>query len=464
MKTHLDDPEGGGIAAPAEPGREESSRATWRERYREVRGLTEALCTPLHTEDYVIQSMPDASPAKWHLAHTSWFFETFVLKPGLAGYRGSDPHYAYLFNSYYNAVGPMHCRAQRGMISRPTVQEVHEYRRQTDEAMEGLIARASAEEWRQVEPIVELGLHHEQQHQELLLTDLKHMFAQNPLRPAYAGPRRTVHAAGPGPVRWRHYEEGVHWIGHEGGGFHFDNESPRHRALAPAFQLADRLVTNREYLAFINDEGYRRPEFWLSLGWMTVRDQKWTAPLYWEQPDGDGWREFTLRGLGELEPEAPVTHVSYLEAEAYARWAGARLPTEVEWEIAAMAEPLRGSFVEARRFHPSPDAGDGDRTAAEAGNGSEPDEAGRDAEAAELRQMFGEAWQWTRSAYSPYPGYAAPAGAIGEYNGKFMCNQYVLRGGSCATARSHFRRTYRNFFPPEKRWQFTGIRLARDVR
>lgn len=419
-------------------------RDTWIQRYKTVRAFSEELCQPLATEDYVIQSMPEASPAKWHLAHTSWFFETFVLRPGLAGYRGSDPHYAYLFNSYYNAVGPMHCRAQRGMISRPTVEDVQAYRRQTDAAMLSLFANATEDEWKSVEPIIELGLHHEQQHQELLLTDVKHMFAQNPLRPTYrdtAAPKRGRPAAPVAPIGWIVHEEGLRRIGHEGEGFHFDNEEPAHRVFVERFRLADRLITNAEYLRFIEAGGYQRPEFWLSLGWMTVRDQKWEAPLYWEKTAGGEWNEFTLAGVHPLDPAAPVTHVSYFEADAFARWAGARLPTEEEWETAAAELPIAGNFADERRYHPAP----------------------ADGSSGGLRQMFGDVWEWTRSSYAPYPGYTAPAGAIGEYNGKFMCNQYVLRGGSCATSRSHVRRTYRNFFQPDKRWQFTGIRLARDA-
>lgn len=420
-------------------------REHWIRRYQAVRNFSEELCEPLQTEDYVIQSMPDASPAKWHLAHTSWFFQTFVLKPGVAGQGGSDPHYAYLFNSYYNAVGPMHCRAQRGMISRPTVAEVYTYRQQTDSAMLGLLTNATDAEWKTLAAVVELGLHHEQQHQELLLTDLKHMFAQNPLRPTYrAKPKATDAIPMPAPqAAWIEYSEGLHEIGHAGGGFCFDNEAPRHRAYVGRFQLARRSVTNGEYCAFIEDGGYRRPECWLSLGWMTVRDQKWSAPLYWEKTSTGEWLEFTLAGVRALDRAAPVTHVSYFEADAFARWSGARLPTEEEWEVAAAGAPIDGNFADRRHFHPAAPA---------------PNPASE-----RPLQMFGDVWEWTRSSYGPYPGYAASLGAIGEYNGKFMCNQYVLRGGSCATSQSHIRLTYRNFFPPDKRWQFSGIRLARDL-
>ncbi len=417
-------------------------RESWADRYRAVRAFTEELCGPLLVEDYVIQSMPDASPAKWHLAHTSWFFETFILSTRSRDINGSDPAASFLFNSYYNAVGPMHCRAQRGMISRPTVGETYQYRATTDQAMEHLFSDATDQEWETLQPIVELGLHHEQQHQELLLTDLKHLFAQNPLLPSYlktSSTRPKADIAAP-PLRWFEYPEGMFFVGANGNEFHFDNEAPRHRQFLHAFQLASRLVTNGEYLEFVEDGGYSRADCWLSLGWMTVREQGWQAPLYWEKRDGE-WLAFSLHGLRPLDPNEPVSHVSFFEADAFARWRGARLPTEAEWEVASLKLPLDGNFVHERKFKPM---------AAPSSSPSQP------------LQMFGDLWEWTRSAYGPYPGYSPPAGAIGEYNGKFMCNQYVLRGGSCATSRDHIRRTYRNFFPPEKRWQFSGIRLARD--
>jgi ergothioneine biosynthesis protein EgtB len=409
-------------------------------RYREVRAFSERLCEPLRAEDYAIQSMPDASPAKWHLAHTSWFFETFILKPGLPNYQEYDPRNAYLFNSYYNAVGPMHCRARRGMISRPTVEETYRYREQIDAAMMHFFERAPKDRWHELESVIVLGLNHEQQHQELFLTDIKHMLAQNPLCPAYAQSGEGEPAV-TSPVRWCTFPEGLQCIGHEGQDFSFDNEGPRHRVFVENYQLASRLVTNSEYLAFVQDHGYERAELWLSLGWFTVNDQKWTAPLYWEKQDGQ-WLEFTLSGLRKLNPSEPVCHVSYFEADAYARWAGARLATEAEWELASAKLPLAGNFVEERHYHPVPLG---------------------ETRGGELAQMFGDVWEWTRSSYSPYPRYEPAKGAIGEYNGKFMCNQYVLRGGSCATSQSHIRRTYRNFFAPDKRWQFTGIRLATDV-
>ncbi len=417
----------------------ELTPASWAERYREVRSFTEELCAPLAVEDFVVQSMPDASPAKWHLAHTSWFFETFVLQKGLAGYR-SDPHYAYLFNSYYIAVGPMHCRPRRGLISRPTVEETYFYRKQIDQLMEQFLASATVEQIEQFAPILELGFHHEQQHQELLLMDLKHLFAQNPLHPVYQ-PSRPKREANHSPLRWVDFPEGIRSVGHSGTEFSFDNERPRHRVFLEPFQIASRLVTNQEFIEFIEDGGYERPELWLSLGWFFLGEQKWIAPLYWEKQN-DEWFSFTLSGLRRVEPEEPVCHVSYFEADAFARWAGKRLPTESEWEVAAADAPLAGNFVEERNFHPVP-------------LGKNP--------VTPLAQFFGDVWEWTSSAYSPYPGYEAPDGALGEYNGKFMCNQYVLRGGSCATAKNHIRHTYRNFFPPDKRWQFGGIRLAENL-
>ena len=422
-----------------------------------MRAFSQDLCRPLQTEDYVIQSMPDASPAKWHLAHTSWFFETFILQTGLPGYRPSESLNSYLFNSYYNAVGPMHCRARRGMISRPTVEETHQYRQQIDAAMMDFFERGPEDRWRELAFIVALGLNHEQQHQELFLTDIKHMLSQNPLCPVYSAPqnveeteRRSERPAtfqvpgnghAPMPLRWVSFPEGIYSIGHEGEDFAFDNEGPRHRVFLDNFQLASRLVTNGEYLAFVENGGYERPEFWLAGGWFTVNEQKWSAPLYWEKRDGE-WFAFTLAGLRKINLSEPVCHVSYFEADAYAHWAGGRLPTEAEWEIASVNLPVIGNFVEEQHLHPIP--------LRQTGSG-------------ELAQMFGDVWEWTQSSYSPYPGYTTAKGAIGEYNGKFMCNQYVLRGGSCATSQTHIRRTYRNFFAPDKRWQFMGIRLAKGV-
>ncbi|HEX4696840.1 MAG TPA: ergothioneine biosynthesis protein EgtB, partial [Candidatus Udaeobacter sp.] len=382
-------------------------------------------------------------PTKWHLAHTTWFFETFILKRFISGYRPEVPEYAYLFNSYYNAAGDMHRRDLRGLISRPTVQEAHRYRTSIDSHIDDLLGEGDDELLNEIEPLLVLGIHHEQQHQELLVTDIKHVFAQNPLFPVYRRRNTNIFAEDFGPIRFVDFDETVVAIGHDGQGFAYDNEGPRHRALVSAFSLASRAVTNGEYIAFIEDKGYARPEFWLSLGWMTVNEQRWNAPLYWVNRDG-AWWNFTLSGLRPVDKSEPVTHVSYFEADAYANWAGARLPTEFEWERAALDCSMEGNFVEDQIFHPQ----------SLSTSRNDP----------RLHQMFGDVWEWTRSSYSPYPGYRAVPGALGEYNGKFMCNQYVLRGGSCATSRTHIRPTYRNFFQPEKRWQFTGIRLARDLQ
>ncbi len=387
--------------------------------------------------------MPDVSPTKWHLAHTTWFFETFILKVWMQRYRAEVPQYAYLFNSYYNAAGDMHRRDLRGLISRPTVAETYRYRESVDNCVITLIEGADAALLDELEPVMVLGLHHEQQHQELLVADIKHVFAQNPLYPVFeAALPASPNTAAPGPQHFIEFDETMALIGHGSSEFSYDNEGPQHRAYVPAFSLSNRPVTNGEYLAFIESGGYTRPEFWLSLGWTTLNEHRWEAPLYWVIRDGQWWN-FTLSGFRPINEDEPVTHVSYFEADAYANWDGARLPTEFEWERASTNVPIDGNFVDAQRFHPAPPASGGDGT--------------------ELLQMFGDVWEWTRSAYLPYPGYRAAPGALGEYNGKFMCNQMVLRGGSCATSRDHIRSTYRNFFPPDKRWQFTGIRLARDL-
>jgi ergothioneine biosynthesis protein EgtB len=412
-------------------------------RFHQVRRFTDLLSRDLAAEDCVVQSMPDVSPTKWHLAHTTWFFETFVLKKWLPGYQPEVPQYAYLFNSYYNAAGDMHRRDLRGLISRPTVEETRRYRSSIDSHIESLLSDADEKLLDEIEPIVVLGIHHEQQHQELLVTDIKHVFAQNPLHPVLRERKIDIVPAKPAPLSFVEFDEAIVEIGHEGKGFSYDNEGPRHRALVLPFSLATRPITNGEYIAFIEDNVYMRSEFWLSLGWTTVNEQRWQAPLYWEKRDG-AWWNFTLSGFRPVDEAEPVTHISYFEADAFANWSKARLPTEFEWERAAANLPIEGNFVETERFHPQ-------ATPAPA----------RDRQ---LMQMFGDVWEWTRSAYSPYPGYHAAPGALGEYNGKFMCNQYVLRGGSCATSRTHIRHTYRNFFQPEKRWQFNGIRLARDSR
>ncbi len=408
------------------------------ERFCTVRGFSEVLCAPLVPEDYVVQSMTDVSPTKWHLAHTSWFFETFVLRPHLAGYVPLHPAYAFLFNSYYVQAGERHCRMQRGLLSRPTVEEVYRYRAYVDEHTIRLIESAGPALLQDIWPLIEVGIHHEQQHQELMLTDLKHVFSINPLYPEYQ-PYRAQSTPPVPTLSWAAFEEGLYEIGHAGAGFHYDNEGPRHRHFAEPFALATRLTTNGEYLAFMEDGGYGRPELWLSAGWATRAEAGWDAPLYWERRDG-AWLQFTLSGLRPVDPDEPVTHVSYFEADAFARWAGARLPTEQEWEIVAVRQPIEGPFVEEGFYRPVRDEGAGDGP---------------------VRQLYGDVWQWTRSAYAPYPGYAPAAGALGEYNGKFMCNQFVLRGASCATSYTHARATYRNFFPPDARWQFSGIRLAR---
>lgn len=408
--------------------------------YRRVRGMTSRLVQPLAIEDQVIQSMPDVSPTKWHLAHTSWFFETFILK-AVPEYRVFHRHYEYLFNSYYNGVGEQFPREQRGLLSRPTVSEVTEYRRRVDEAMLALLETDGLSP--HTLDLVELGLHHEQQHQELILTDIKHVLSQHPLFPIYD---ETLHLHPSSMVAGRNalsFESGLYEIGHSENEFAFDNEGPRHRVYLDQFQVDDRLVTNGEYLGFMDDGGYERPEFWLSLGWQHVQHEGWQAPLYWLR-DGNEWHGFTLAGLRPIDENAPVAHVSYFEADAFARWAGRRLPSEAEWEIAARDEPMAGRFADTllsmdETFHPS---------------SHDP--------ASELppRQFFGDVWEWTSSPYVPYRGFQPAEGAVGEYNGKFMCNQYVLRGGSCASSTDHLRASYRNFFPPATRWQFSGLRLA----
>ncbi len=418
-----------------------TSKSKLEQRYRRVRRFSERLCETLEPEDYVIQTMPETSPTKWHLAHTSWFFETFVLKQFSPDYDSLHPQFGFLFNSYYNAAGPFYSRPHRGLLSRPTVQEVLHYRSDIDVLVADLIDSADEQLLAKLEPILTLGLHHEQQHQELILTDIKHVFWQNPLRPSLRK-RDQVKPPPASAIQWLQFEGGLCWVGHEGNEFSYDNEGPRHRVFIPAFSLASRLVTNADFLEFIEDRGYRRPELWLSLGWNAVNERGWDSPLYWEKRDGR-WLTMTLTGMTELVPEEPVCHVSLFEADAYARWIGARLATEEEWETASSGLPLKGNFVESELFHVAP--------LAPPGLGGKPS------------QMFGDVWEWTRSSYSPYPGYLAATGALGEYNGKFMCNQYVLRGGSFATSQSHIRRTYRNFFPPDARWQITGIRLAKDL-
>jgi ergothioneine biosynthesis protein EgtB len=403
-----------------------------------VRRHTQALCDPLEIDDFSVQSMPDASPPKWHLAHTTWFFERFVLSEALPLFRVYDERYEFLFNSYYDAVGPRVARAERGMLTRPTADEVMAYRGYVDARLGELFSLESAAA--ACADRIELGLHHEQQHQELLLTDIKHAFSRNPLEPAYGSVPRSLRAvpATTTPISWHQFRGGLHEMGAELDAFCFDNELPKHPAYVTSFRLAHRLVTTAEYMEFIRDGGYRRPELWLSDGWALCNQNGWRTPLYWSV-DCDS--HFTLTGRRALDPAEPVTHVSYYEADAYARWAGARLPTEAEWEVAARSlTNIDDPRPDLDRLHPAPAT-----------------------RSTQLQQMFGAAWQWTSSAYAPYPGFRAGSGALGEYNGKFMANQYVLRGSSCATAPGHGRRSYRNFFYPHQRWQFTGIRLAQDL-
>jgi ergothioneine biosynthesis protein EgtB len=411
-------------------------RRAYLDDYRRIREATLALVAPLSPEDCAIQSMPDASPAKWHLAHTTWFFETFVLRPHVPGYRVFDAAYAYLFNSYYNTVGERHPRPERGMLSRPSLDEVVAYRRHVDEALqrEDLSSEALS--------LIELGLHHEQQHQELIVTDVKHLLSRNPLKPAYqkTWPLTSIRAREP---RWIRFPGGLYDVGHAGPGFAFDNETPRHRVWLEDFEMASHPVTHGDFMRFIADGGYRRPELWLSAGWDLVCARGWEAPEYWTRRDG-GWHTFTLHGEVPVDPNTPICHVSFFEAEAFARWANARLPTEAEWEVAARGLRIEGNFLESGALHPL-------------ALREEPEDGA-------LAQAFGDVWEWTRSDYAPYPGFRAAPGAVGEYNGKFMCGQYVLRGGSCATPASHIRLSYRNFFAPDARWQFSGLRLARDRR
>jgi ergothioneine biosynthesis protein EgtB len=403
-------------------------------RFTETRALSVAFVAPLSDADATVQSMDDASPAKWHLAHTTWFFETFVLRDHVPGYRLHDARFPFLFNSYYEAEGRRHARGRRGMITRPTLGEVLGYRAAVDAALIAAFASLGDD----ARALVELGCHHEQQHQELLVTDILHLFSENPLEPAIWSPARKIPVAMPGPIGWIERGEEVVEIGHDGTGFAFDCEGPRHRALLTPHAIADRTVTNGEWQAFIADGGYREPRWWLADGWAWVQRERIAAPLYWEER-AEGWTRFGLDGRRAIDPAAPVTHVSFFEADAYAAWAGARLPTEFEWEAAAAAHDSTGGnqLDAAGAIEPRPST-DGPA-------------------------FFGDVWEWTGSAYRPYPGFVAAEGAVGEYNGKFMSGQFVLRGGSCATPRGHVRASYRNFFYPHQRWQFTGVRLARDV-
>jgi ergothioneine biosynthesis protein EgtB len=408
--------------------------------YRRVRAATLHLVDGLDDADLTPQSAEFASPGKWHLAHTTWFFEQFVLAAFGNGYRRFDERFGFLFNSYYNAVGARHERPRRGLLTRPSQAQVRAYRAHVDQAMADLLGtRLPA----QAGELVELGLHHEQQHQELILTDLLHLFAQNPLRPAVRASAEGAPSTSAAPLGWIGFDGGVVEAGHAGAGFAFDNESPRHAVALRPFRLATRPVTNREWLAFVEAGGYADPQLWLSDGWDAVQAQRWQAPLYWELADDGRTRlQMTLAGLRPLALDAPVSHVSFFEADAYARWAGKRLPTEFEWEHAARELAVDGNFVETGAWAPRVDA--------------QPTAPG-------LRQLFGDVWEWTASPYVAYPGFRPAPGAVGEYNGKFMNGQYVLRGGSCASPRSHLRASYRNFFQPGQRWQFSGLRLAEDA-
>jgi ergothioneine biosynthesis protein EgtB len=416
--------------------RESLSKESILKHFKDTRAFSNYLVEPLEVEDFVIQASEFASPTKWHLAHTSWFFETFVLEKFDDDFDSLHPQYAYFFNSYYLQTGVPFTRAKRGVLSRPTVKEVFEYRQYVNEQVEAFINSASEELWKEAAKVIEIGINHEQQHQELILTDLKYMLGQNPLLPVY---RESDHKPVPKaePLEWVSFEEQITEIGNAGGEFTYDNEHPQHRTLVQDFELSNRLITNGEYLEYMNDGGYSESKLWLDEGWSAINENEWKAPLYWFRRDGK-WMQFTLSGAREIDPNEPVTHVSYYEADAFARWKGVRLPTEQEWEHACGDLPIEGNFVEGESFHPT-------------GSGS----------SQKLKQMYGDVWEWTMSAYAPYPNYKPLPGALGEYNGKFMANQYVLRGGSCATSKTHIRKTYRNFFHADARWQFSGIRLAK---
>lgn len=410
--------------------------------YSAVRAASEALCQPLEVDDYQIQTMPDVSPAKWHLAHVSWFFETFILQQYLVEYRPYHPQFAYLFNSYYETVGSFHPRPQRGLLNRPTVNQVYAYRAYVDEHMQRLLQQPAHPDWDAICLRTRVGINHEQQHQELILTDIKHVFAMNPLKPVYHHKVLPQADTAPG-LNWIGHAGGLLTLGNPGDGFCYDNEMPPHQTYLAPFRIASRLVTNGEYIEFMRDQGYAHADLWLSDAWATVKSQQWQAPLYWQQQDGQWWH-MTLHGMQPVDLHAPVCHVSLYEADAFARWAGKRLPTEAEWEVIAREQPIAGNLRDSGNLHP---------VAAPA-----PGQSGQ-----RLQQLYGDVWEWTNSPYSPYPGFKALAGALGEYNGKFMCSQFVLRGGSCVTPADHIRTTYRNFFYPKDQWQFSGFRLAEDA-
>jgi len=410
------------------------NRETLSAEYQRIRRYSEEICSPLAPDDYQIQSIVQTSPPKWHIAHVTWLFETFVLPRFKPGYKVFDPRFDFIFNSYYYTHGRMHLRGERGLLSRPTVEQVYEYRAYVDQAMLQLIEEINESRWSEFVFFVTLGLNHEQQHQELTFMDIKHNFSTNPLKPAYRDDLQ-IPAGKSRPMRWLERPGGIHQIGHDGNGFGYDNETPRHDVLLQDHRLADRFVTNGEYLDFINDGGYSNPALWLADGWALLQQKQWNAPLYWEQSD-DGWNQFTLGGLRPLNPHEPVCHLSFYEADAYARWCGKRLPLEAELEHMLAEQPVEGNFSDSNLLHPAPAGDDG--------------------------QWFGDLWAWTGSPYSAYPGFKPLAGSVGEYNGKFMSNQMILKGGCCATPAGHSRASYRNFFYPDERWAFTGLRLAED--
>ncbi|AQU79499.1 MULTISPECIES: ergothioneine biosynthesis protein EgtB [Planococcus] len=411
------------------------------ERFAEIRGVTMKLIEPLETEDFIIQSHEDVSPAKWHIAHTTWFFERMILKEFKSDYEEFNPAFDFLFNSYYNTIGPYQPRHQRGVLSRPTVNQVIEYRNYVDQQVTNLLAESASETKEEIEALIYMGLQHEQQHQELILMDIKYNFFVNPLFPTYTETEKRP-VSKQQESQFVEFEGGLVEIGHDGNGFAFDNESPRHKVWLEPFKLATKPVTNGEFLEFINSGGYEKPEYWLSDGWSIVKEHNWKAPLYWLKDKQQHWQIFTLAGIQDLELDEPVSHISFYEADAFSRWKGKRLPTEAEWEYASQSVAIHGNTLDEGVYHPVASSSD--------------------SQSELLSRMFGDVWEWTASAYSPYPGSKPLEGALGEYNAKFMCNQMILRGGSCATPLKHIRETYRNFFPPEKRWQFSGFRLAQD--
>ena len=411
-------------------------------KYKTVRNFTEKLCVNLAIEDYVIQSMPDVSPTKWHLAHTTWFFETFILRDAVEDYRPFASIYSYLFNSYYVQAGERFARSRRGLLSRPTVEETFKYRNHVDDSMLNFLENYTDKILMKFSFLCELGLNHEQQHQELMVADIKHIFSINPLHPKYVANESPFNEEVAPQPDWVQVYGGIYEIGNDGNSFTFDNETPRHKTYLEPFQISSELVSNYEYLNFMESGGYERPELWLSDGWTIVENEKWCAPLYWQKIDGEWWN-YNLSGFQKINLNEPVCHVSFYEADAFAKWKQARLPSEAEWEIASAEIDINGNFAESEIFHPVPSSSTNHNS--------------------KIHQMFGDVWEWTNSSYSPYPGYKTLPGALGEYNSKFMSNQMVLRGGSCATPLTHIRKTYRNFFPPATKWQFMGIRIAKDM-